>query len=195
MGRVSVKKALTASSVESFKPPKTGQIEIFDAGYPGLSLRVSYGGRKTFSAFYRLHGKLHRLSLGGYPATSLAEAREGWREVRRAAAQGRNPGVVRPTQAATTFDAVVTEWLARDQAGNKSFRIIERMVSRELLPRWSGRQIGDIGRRDVRDLIDSIVDRDANTMARRVHQRVHRLFTWAVGRDIITTHPMVGLPM
>ena len=60
-----------------------GQVEEFDKGYPGLSLRISYGGRKTWSMFYRLHGKLHRISLGTYPAMSLAEAREAWREARR----------------------------------------------------------------------------------------------------------------
>ena len=42
-------KALTAASVDRIKPPAEGQIEIFDAGYPGLALRVSYGGRKSSS--------------------------------------------------------------------------------------------------------------------------------------------------
>ena len=48
------KKALTAASVERIKPPAKGQVDIFDQGYPGLALRVSYGGGKTWAFFYRL---------------------------------------------------------------------------------------------------------------------------------------------
>ena len=77
------KKALTAASVERIKPPTKGQVEVFDKGYPGLALRISYGGRKTWSAFYRLNGKLHRISLGTYPAMVLAEACEAWRQARQ----------------------------------------------------------------------------------------------------------------
>jgi integrase len=31
-------------------------------------------------------------------------------------------------------------------------------------------------------------------MARRMHQRLHRLFAWAVGRDIIKVNPLANLP-
>ena len=67
------KKALTAASVERIKPPAKGQVDFFDQGYPGLALRVSYGGRKAWVFFYRLGGKLRRMSLGTYPALSLSE--------------------------------------------------------------------------------------------------------------------------
>jgi hypothetical protein len=47
-----------------------------DADHPGFGLRVSAGGRKAWVAMYR-HGNVkRRLTLGTYPALSLAEARE-----------------------------------------------------------------------------------------------------------------------
>ena len=61
------------------KPPKAGQADYFDKGYPGLALRISYGGAKAWVYFYRLHGKLRRMSLGRYPGMSLTEARDAWR--------------------------------------------------------------------------------------------------------------------
>jgi hypothetical protein len=76
------KRLLTAASVARIKPPKTGQLEVFDLGYPSLALRVSYGGSRTWVFFYRLNDKLHRLTLGTFPAMSLAEARHAWREAR-----------------------------------------------------------------------------------------------------------------
>ena len=48
-----MRKALTAAAVARMRPPAKGQIEVFDRGYPGLLLRVSYGGGKAFGMFYR----------------------------------------------------------------------------------------------------------------------------------------------
>jgi len=59
---------------------------------------------------------------------------------------------------------------------------------------WGHRDIGDIGRRDILDLIDSIADRGSVIMARRVQAYVHRLFRWAVGRGIIDANPATDLP-
>jgi integrase len=190
------KKTLTAASVERLKAPKSGQVEYFDQGYPGLALRVSYGGRKAWSMFYRLHGKLNRMGLGIFPAMSLAEAREAWREARKSVARGIDPSqaIGAGTRPSTAFSGVAEEWLQRDQADNKSAHIVRRIVARELTPVWGSRPITEISRRDVRDLIDGITDRGAPVMARRVHSRLHRLFAWCVGRDIITVNPMVGLP-
>jgi hypothetical protein len=63
--------------------------------YPGLSLRVSYGGGKSWVFFYRHGGRHRRMTLGRYPAMELAEARSEWR---RAAAKGRDPLAERQAQ-------------------------------------------------------------------------------------------------
>ena len=34
-----------------------GQIDYFDSGYPGLALRVSCGGRKSWNYIYRIRGQ------------------------------------------------------------------------------------------------------------------------------------------
>jgi len=57
-------RALTAAAVARLKPPKEGQVDHFDRGFPGLAMRISYGGRKTWVYFHRLHGRQYRLSLG-----------------------------------------------------------------------------------------------------------------------------------
>jgi integrase len=188
-------KSLTAAAVERLKAPKSGQVDHFDQGYPGLSLRISYGGRKAWNMHYRVHGKLRRISLGTYPAMSLAEAREAWREARKDIARGIDPSLaVMPSAVpVTAFSAVAAEWLERDQGRNRSLAAVKRIVNRELIPAWGNRPISDIGRRDCRDLVDGIADR-APVMARRVHSYLHRLFGWSVGRDIITVNPMIGLP-
>jgi integrase len=203
------KSALTAASVERIKPPAKGQKDIFDRGYPGLALRVSYGGRKSFVYFYRLGGKLRRLTLGmfrplahgetepeaklGNPIT-LKGARDLWRAARQDAQAGRDPSNRRAGVGSTNFKGVFEEWMKRDQSNNRSQAVVRRNIERDVLPFWDGRQIGDIGRRDILDVIDAVVDRGSPVMARRLYASLHRLFKWAVGRGIIELNPVANLP-
>jgi integrase len=183
----------TAAAVERIRAPASGQADHFDQGYPGLALRVSYGGTKAWVYFYRLFGKQKRLTLGRWPGISLSGAREAWRDARKTLDKGESPKHQRPA-AANNFAAVADEWLKRDQAHNRSYARIRQIIERCAKPAWETRQITTIGRRDINDLIDTVADRGAITMARRLHAHLHRLFRWAVGRGIIETSPMVYLP-
>lgn len=183
-------KALTQVAVDRLKPPASGQVEVFDRGYPGLALRLSYGGARTFVYFYRLGGRLRRMTLGTYPAISLAQAREAWRKARQDVVAGRDPS----GRSSTDFESVARDWLKRDQGKNRSASAVERVVERVLIPAWGPRPIASITRRDIRDMIDSIVDRGSPIMAIRVHAYLHRLFRWAVGRDIVESNPAADIP-
>jgi hypothetical protein len=143
--------------------------------------------------FYRLHGKLRRLSLGRHPGMSLTEARDAWRAARLAVSKGESPAHIRPTTA-DTFAAVAEEWLQRDQAHNRSAAEVRRVIERDVNPVWGERLVAAITRRDALELIDGVADRGAVTMARRLHSHLHRLFRWSVGRGIIEVNPMADLP-
>ena len=187
-------RSLTVAAVERIKPPGKGQTDYFDKGYPGLALRISYGGSKSWVYFYRLHGgKLRRLTLGRFPSMELADARTAWQEARKAVGKGENPAPRKPT-VADSFAAVADEWLKRDQAHNRTHGEVKRVLDRDIKPAWDGRMIGSITKRDVLDLMDSIADRGAVTLARRMHAHLHRLFRWAVGRGIIDSNPAADLP-
>ncbi len=189
------KKALTEAAVKRLKPPKAGQVDHFDKGYPGLALRLSYGGGKSFVFFYRHGGRLRRMTLGAFPAMSLAEAREAWREARQDAQVGRDPSTARTRgKGATDFANVAAEWLKRDQGKNRSRGAVKRLIDKDVMPAWQHRQVADIGRRDVLDVTDAVVDRGSPITARRLHAHLHRLFKWAVGRGIIASNPMADLP-
>ena len=155
------KRALTAVAVERIKPPAKGQVEIFDRGYPGFALRVSYGGGKAWSMFYRHGGKLRRLTLGLYPAMGLAEAREAWRATRKLVAMGQDPAQS-TIKTGDTIDSVIEEWLKRDKRDAKASTLnqtsapsIERCCRMERAPSST------ISKRDVIELLDGIVDRGA----------------------------------
>jgi integrase len=184
---------LTAAAVERIKPPMEGQADYFDKSYPGLVMRVSYGGSKTWSYVFRIHGKLRRQTLGRFPAMSLAEARDAWRDAHKLVSKGENPARQRPADA-DSFAVVAGEWLKRDQGKNRSVADVHAKIERNVMPAWRDRLIGTITRRDVIELIDAVEDRGAPIMARRLHAYLHRLFRWSVGRGIIEANPMADLP-
>jgi integrase len=189
-----VKKSLTDAAVKRLRPPSEGQLDIFDQGFPGLALRASYGGRKAFTYHYRFGGKLRRLTLGTYPALSLADAREAWRKAKELRDAGKDPWTERRRETgATDFEGVLTDWLKRDQVGNRSRDAVKRLIDKDATSAWKGRLITDIGRRDILDVIHGVVDRGSPVTARRLHAHLHRLFKWSVGRGIIASNPMADM--
>jgi integrase len=186
-------KTITDAVAKKLKAPKEGQVDHFDSSLPGLALRVSSSGRKTWTYFYRHAGKLRRMSFDVYPAMSVSAAHAKWLEARDLVQAGRDPKRI-SVAGRTDFAGVAEEWLKRDQAENRSHKVVEQMLKREVLPHWGHRAISDIKRRDILDLIDGVADRGTVTMARRIHGRLHRLFTWSVGRGIVEQNPMQNLP-
>jgi integrase len=186
-------RALTVAAVQRLKPPPRGQLDYFDKGFPGLALRISYGGSKTWVYFYRLHGgKLRRLTLGRWPAMELAEARAGWQQARKRVGKGESPAVRLPA-AADSFAAAVDTWLKRDQASNRSYGEVKRVIERDVKPVFEGRLVATIDRTEIADLLDGIADRGAPVLARRVQAHLHRFFRWSVGRGYIAANPMADM--
>jgi hypothetical protein len=67
------------------------QYDCWDPTMRGFGVRVSYGGKKVFVVRYRVNRRLRRLTIGPYPALSLAEARRKARMVMGDVAQGDDP--------------------------------------------------------------------------------------------------------
>jgi integrase len=182
-----MKKHLTDAAIQRYRPPKAGELEIFDLGYPGLALRIGYGGAKAFVLFHREGGRLKRTTLGRWPKVSLAAARESWRRV----AEGKP--ITQAGEKGDLFSAAVETWLKLDAAQrNKasSLTTLHHIVDHDILPPWRDRYITDITRKDVAALIDGIIERGAPAKARQVHAHLHRLFKWHAGRGTIPANPM-----
>jgi hypothetical protein len=65
---------LTDAAVKRLKVPAIGQIDYFDSGYPGLALRVSCGGRKSWNYIYRFAGKPRRMTFDTFPVLTSSIA-------------------------------------------------------------------------------------------------------------------------
>jgi integrase len=195
-------KTLSDRTVASIKPPPSGRLDVWDAALPGFGLRVTDKGAKSWVAMYRTGNRKRRLTLGAYPKIKLGAARDLARDAFRAVGEGLDPATAKKAgrRAPDTIDSVIDEFIHRyleAQRRSPSYiketrRIFEKLV----LPRWRGRDIKSITRRDVLDLLDTIADAGTPVMANRTLAVIRKLFNWAISRDIIEASPVsrVGKP-
>lgn len=47
---------LTEKNIPKIDPPKQGRIEVADALFPGLTLRITDKGKRTWALLYRVDG-------------------------------------------------------------------------------------------------------------------------------------------
>ena len=125
--------ALTKLFVASVSPPQQGQIDYWDTRVSGFGLRVSAGGQKSWVIIYRHNTRLRRMTLGPYPALSLADARQLARAALRDAAHGADPaGEKQAQRRAESFGELAELYLDKHaKVLKRSWREDERTLSRQ----------------------------------------------------------------
>ena len=118
---------LTDAVIRSFKP-REALYTVGDATCPGLCIRITPKGVKTFAFAYRRKGtgKIGWLTLGRYPDLALTRARERANDARKLVANGGTlltPKVQRAEAEKTTKTyAELVELCLRRQAEHTSHR-------------------------------------------------------------------------
>ena len=187
---------LTDATLKALKPPpKPKQVDYFDLLFPGLSVRVSYAGSKTFILHRRVGGKLTRLKLGNYPALTLAEARtkaDEWKDDTRKGLDPKAEDTKRQAAAeGNTFAAVVTRFLAANGNRLRPSTLVEyrRFLTGPDTADWASRQIGAITRTDVAGVLDKIDARGRASSSNHALAYLRVLFNWAADREVIDRPP------
>jgi integrase len=194
---------LTARFVNALKPPETGQADYRDGALPGFGIRVSSGGRKAWIVVYRHHGRLRRLTLGVHPHMKLAEARTNARNALHAASKGGDPATVkREERKAETFADLAKEYIEKHaklkRSGREDIRLLDGSPHKKrtgkkphvpLVTRWGHYRVKDLTRRDVRTLLEEIVERGSPIMANRTLALIRKMFNFAIERDWLGSNP------
>jgi integrase len=193
-----MKRPLTVRTVETARSGKARR-EIPDAHMPGLYLVVQPSGTKSWAVRYRHNGQTRKHTLGTYPAVDLKAARTLGGKALRTAAEGRDPGREKAQARSAqrdTIERVSAQFIERHcRRANRprTAQETERLLRLHVLPRWRGRIVHEITRRDVLDMLDRIVDGGAPIAANRALAAVRKMFNWAVARDIIAISPCAGV--
>lgn len=180
--RSTVAKRLTAAFVRSAKPGR-----YYDEH--GLMLRVLPTGAKQWVWRGTVRGKRVDLGLGGYPYTTLAEARQTAFEYRKLARAGGDP---RAAAAAPTFEDALEEVLAIQRPswrpGSRSEAQWRASLRMYALPRLGEMPVDRITTADVLAVLVPIWSTKRET-ARRVRQRIGAVMKWAVANGYRADNP------
>lgn len=190
---------LTDTAIRKVKSKDKTQ-RFFDGN--GMYLEVSPAGGKWWRFKYRYNNKEKRLSLGTYPDTTLAEAREKRDAARKLLASGIDPGEQRKAQkaagierAANSFEVVAREWHAKQSTTwveLHASRIMLRLEN-DIFPWLGKRPIVDVTAKDLLTTINRIVDRGAVESAHRVLQNCGQVFRYAIVTGRATHNPAADL--
>lgn len=190
---------LTNLAISRAKP--TGKTQrLFDSG--GMYLEVSPAGGKWWRWKYRFAGKEKRLSLGTYPDTGLAEAREKRDAARKQLASGIDPGEQRKAiraageeRSANSFEVVAREWHAKQSAiwvELHASRIMLRLEN-DIFPWLGSRPIADITAKEFLTTVNRIVERGAVESAHRVLQNCGQILRYAIATGRAERNPVADL--
>jgi integrase len=166
------------------------------------------GASRTWLLRYRWRDEWVRIALGHVPEMSLAEARQCTLELRKVMGDGIDPRRARPRRRPTppplpasaavsspdskhTVNFLVTEFVERHlRPHRKNAAYVERILARDVIPEWSGRDARTIKPREVVELLDKIVNRGSPVMANHVAGILSQLFRFGIHRAILETTPV-----
>lgn len=195
-------RALTTKAIEAAKPGEHRR-EIPDPALSGLYLVIQPSGVKSWALRYRYAGKPKKLTLGRWPVMGLADARAAASEAVEAVERGNDPSASKRRTKAARMEAQLSERdkvkTLVDQFGKrhlstlKSGETVKRELNRHVVAVWGERDIHDIAKRDVIDLLDGIADSGRVVTANRVRAYLNKFLNWCVERDIIGLSPAMGV--
>lgn len=171
---------------------------------PGLGLQVTDSGARSWVLRVTVGTKRRDMGLGGYPAFSLAQAREMARAARESAKAGQDPVLERQRSvsalkaeqaSALTFAQCTAEYIKANRSAWKSAKHAQQWETS--LERWAYSKLGhllvrDVGLPQVLAVLNQPADDDdapsfwngKTETASRVRGRIEAILDWAAVRGM-----------
>ncbi|HHG0480666.1 TPA: integrase domain-containing protein [Klebsiella pneumoniae] len=172
----------------------------------GLFLLVKTSGKKLWRFRYQrpVSGSRTNLSLGSYPALTLAAARQIRDQQLTTLAQGLDPqqqqeqaSEQRQIELDSIFSTVAANWF---QLKSKSVtedyaKDIWRSLDKDVFPAIGSIPVQEIKARTIVEALEPIKARGALETVRRLVQRVNEIMIYAVNTGLIDANPASGVGM
>ncbi len=188
---------LTELTIRKLTPKGNVRIEMWDDKLPGFGVRVSPRGTKSFVLMYYVAGRKRRLTLGRFPMMSLAKARKQAHDALGAIADGREPEVAKTADVRVgNFDTVIADFVAGHCARhNRASHAheTERLLRARFAAAWGKRDVRQITRSDVLQVLDAAVEAGHPSAANHALAAVRKLFSWALERGLVDANPCSGI--
>lgn len=195
-----MKERLTDEKIATLGAAPAGRrIDIHDTVLPGLVLRVTDKGVKSFAVRYRHGTRTLRYTIGKTPPLKLKKAREIAHPLLASARQGQNPMDEKRAAKAARDRSPACEKVVERFIKHQDKRVadgdlkpahaneVARLLRKQVAQPWKARTLASIEAEDVATLLDEI-----GSMNTRRHTffALRSLFKWAKGVRIIESLPI-----
>ena len=172
----------------------------------GLFLLVKTSGKKLWRFRYQRPGSSSRtnLSLGSYPALTLAAARQIRDQHLTTLAQGMDPqqqqeqaSAQRQIELDSIFSTVAANWFQiKSRSVTEDYaKDIWRSLDKDVLPAIGAIPVQEIKARTIVEALEPIKARGALETVRRLVQRINEIMIYAVNTGLIDANPASGVGM
>ncbi|WGH77483.1 tyrosine-type recombinase/integrase [Jannaschia ovalis] len=175
--------------------PERGNQVTYDDALRGFGLRVTAKGVRSFVLNYRVKGRERRITIGSYPAWSVAAARKQAEEYRRRISLGDDP--LEERKAARDAETV-KDLFARYAAEHlptkapRSAADDRAMWAKDILPALGPRKVTDLTAADC-DKLHRMISVDRPTRANRVIEVLRKALNLAIRWGWIERNPATGV--
>ncbi len=201
----------TEAFVKDLSPPEAGQrLILIDAKVPGLQLRVTHKGVKTFFSRRRIKGgPSERVTLGRYPAVSVKQAQTEAAKINASIALGGSPAEVkRAHKAEHTFKELYEDYLSRHaKHKSRTWKKDEGRYHGYLEKPLGQKRLSQITRTDIATIHAGITrqpkskkkDKDgklklkSGATANRILDLASSLFNWGITTGLCENNPAKGI--
>src|SRR5262245_39244471 len=197
MGATMVERVVLTDKLLRGLAPADKRYDVLDALCPGLLACVQPSGFVTLQLRSRVGSKSPiRRAIGRHGQITVEAARRTARQWLELLHNGGDPKAEQrkarqeaQRQAATTFEAVFEQFVARKLKSQRRGHGVELAIRRDLLPRFKGWPLADIDHRMIREAVEQVVARGAAASAHNTFDAARALFAYAVERDLIEFNP------
>jgi integrase len=186
--------AFAKKRLQALPTPASGRAVYHDSATPGLILRVTANGQKSFHLYRKYRGSPIRMHLGDFPETTVENARKACQTASGKAAQGIDPRAERrAVKHEMSVKGLWTFWLAdAQQRGVKTLTEDERRYKRFLAP-WASRKLSAIRKADVQALFAKVTTENGRYAANRLLALVKSMFHRAPDMGYTGVDPTAGV--
>ncbi|WP_297803835.1 site-specific integrase [uncultured Brevundimonas sp.] len=171
----------------------------WDTEVPGLGIRISPAGVRTFFFQFRVGPRQGKLTIGRYPDWAVEAARKQAREYRVLVDKGEDPqrrskALLVDNTVGAYAELYLEGYAKRRGLSASTVRDARHVLSRFVLHRYGRRQLSEIKVSDVEEIMDHAKTNAGPAQANRVKATLSRIFTLAIRNEVVTFNPCTAVP-
>ena len=173
--------------------PKDKPYKLSDQG--GLYLFVKLNGSKSWRYDYKLNGKRKTHTIGTYPETSLADAREAHIAARKLVQSGASPTATKNQEANSSilFSTRCKAWLSKQNQAESTRKDLVQRIEKNLYPYMDSKCLTKFTTRDLFGIMEKMIDREVRETAFRMAGILNKVYNEAFLLGDIEANPATGL--